>query len=229
MITEKTKAILAEVRFALLASKTRKILFDHLPKCGGTSLKVYLRAQYPSKKVFSIDGLNPTASLDKFKKLSRNKRHGYDLVEGHCANDLLGYVHPNSLKITMLRDPVERIISHFFYVKRTPKHYLHSIVVSSAMDLEQFVTSGISAELSNWYTSHFSLMSAEEVERQPDRAVAKAFDFVSTQYDIIGFLNDYSGFVRQVAERAKFRYANEKEKKMSPWTVRRVEIFLRGP
>ena len=88
-----------EFLYSLSASRPRKILFDHLPKCGGSSLNVYLEAHYPKRKTFSTNGLNPTASVDDFKNLSQRKRHGYDLVKGHLAHNLLEYAHPECLTL----------------------------------------------------------------------------------------------------------------------------------
>ena len=91
-----------------------KILFDHLPKCGGSSLNKYLEMHYPRRRTFSIDGYHPEVSVEKFKNLSKKNRHGYDLVKGHLAHELLDYVHPECLKVTVLREPVDRIISHYY-------------------------------------------------------------------------------------------------------------------
>ena len=88
-----------------MKSQYKKILFDHLPKCGGTSLNKYLEVNYPSQKIFSINGLNPRVSIDEFKKLPISKRYEYDLVKGHAGNQLLDYVHPGCLKVTVLREP----------------------------------------------------------------------------------------------------------------------------
>lgn len=34
-----------------------KVLFDHLPKCGGTTINLYLPANYPERFVYIIDGI----------------------------------------------------------------------------------------------------------------------------------------------------------------------------
>ena len=126
-----------EIQYFVLASRPRKILFDHLPKCGGSSLNAYLEAHYPMRKRFSI-GRNPTASVDEFKAFSRYKRHGYDLVKGHLAHKLLDYAHPECLKITVFREPVDRIVSHYYYAKRNETHYLYSKILKSRMNLEEY-------------------------------------------------------------------------------------------
>lgn len=201
-----------ELVYFLSASRPRKILFDHLPKCGGSSLSVYLKAHYPKRKTFSINGLNPTASVDEFKNLSQRKRYGYDLVIGHLAHELLDYVNPECLKVTVFREPVERIISHYYYAKRTPIHYLYSKIHSSEMSLEDYTTSGLSGELRNWYTTHFSGLTAEEAEQSSEASIRRAVDVVLNRYDIIGFLDNFSLFVEKLRNQANFRYEYKNKK-----------------
>lgn len=201
-----------ELQYSLSPSRPRKILFDHLPKCGGSSLNVYLDAHYPKRKTFSINGFNPTASVDDFKNLSQRKRHGYDLVKGHLAHMLLNYIHPECLKVTVFREPVDRIISHYYYAKRTPAHYLYSKIHSSEMSLEDYATSGLSGELRNWYTTYFSGLTANDAEGTPEEAITKAVDAVLNRYDIIGFLDDFYSFVETLRSQAGLRYEYQNKK-----------------
>jgi len=49
----------------------------------------------------------------------------------------------------MLRNPIDWIISHYYYVRRIPRHYLYNRVVSQNMNLEEYVMSGILSEINN--------------------------------------------------------------------------------
>lgn len=193
-------------------SRPRKILFDHLPKCGGSSLKAYLEEHYPKRKTFSTDGSNPAVSVAEFSRLSQHNRYGYDLVKGHLAHELIDYVHPECLKVTVFREPVDRIISHYYYAKRTPAHYLYSKIHKSEMSLEDYATSGLSHELRNWYTTHFSGIAVDFAEQSPEESITKAVDVVLKRYDIIGFLDDFTSFIETLRNQAKLRceYKNKK-------------------
>jgi len=206
IINRSRKELIKEFLYLFPANRPRKILFDHLPKCGGSSLNVYLSLHYPRKKTFSIDGWAPAESIDKFKNLSQNKRHGYDLVKGHFAHELLDYVHPDCFKVTVLREPVDRIISHYFYAKRTPGHYLYPKIVERGMSLEEYATSGLSGELRNWYTTHFSGLALSDAEKYPEESVTKAIEVLLARYDIIGLLNNFASFVETLQRKAKLRY-----------------------
>ncbi len=195
-----------ELLYCFPRLRARQILFDHIPKCGGTSLNLYLVAHYPERKIFTVNGIKPTESIEEFKALAPCKKTRYDLVKGHLAIELLDHVSAEMLKITVLRDPIDRIISHFYYAKRTKQHYLYSKIKKSGMDLEQYVTSGLSDELQNYYTTFFSGLTARDVERNPEKAIIRAVQIVQERYDIVGFLDDFKSFANELKKQAKFRH-----------------------
>jgi len=231
-------ALKKEIRYLFSFPRPGKILFEHLPKCGGSSLAAYFAEQYPRRKIFCTDGDNPQPSVDEFKRYPQKKRYGYDLVEGHLAHELIEYVHPDSLKITVFREPVERIISHYYYVKREKKHYLHAEVTADGMSLAEYVSSGLSEELHNWYTTHFSGMTDADAEQNPQKSVAKAVETVRKTYDIVGFLDAFDEFAEKVRRTAhlKRQYKDRRENvtrdrpkyaDVPETTIRKIEEFNR--
>lgn len=201
-----------ELLYLSYARRPKKILFDHLPKCGGSSVNKYLEAHYPRRKTFSTKVPMIKASVDKFKNLSISQRYGYDLVKGHGANQLLDYVHPECLKVTVLREPIDRIVSHYYYARRTPRHYLYSKIHESEMSLEDYVTLGISGELRNYYTTRFSGLTADDAEKKPNESINRAVEAILKTYDVVGFLDSFSSFADALREQARLRYKWQGEK-----------------
>ena len=80
------------------------------------------------------------------------------------------------------------------------------------MSLEDYATSGLSGELRNWYTTHFSGLLADDAERTPEEAITKAADVVLNRYDIIGFLDDFSSFTETLRIQADLRYEYQNKK-----------------
>jgi hypothetical protein len=185
--------------------KPQKVLFDHLPKCGGITVNHYLISQYRKKRIYQIDSRNAHSSLMAFKSLPEATRYTYDVTLGHFADELFDFVHPDTISMTIFREPVDRIISHFYYVKENSDHYLHEIVTNNNMRLEEYVTSGISIELRNWYVQHFLGVSIAEAENHPDQSVAEAYRFVKDRYHIIGFLDDLDTAMDNLREKAGYR------------------------
>lgn len=130
----------------------KSLIFLHIPKAAGTTLNRVIERQYPERATFSIDGGNVYESIEEFKSLSNEQRDGFLCLKGHMPFGLHLYMAQPCAYITLLRDPVDRMISHYYYVLRTPNHYLYEQVVSREMTLEDYVGSDISTELQNGQT-----------------------------------------------------------------------------
>jgi hypothetical protein len=51
--------------------------------------------------------------------------------------------------ITILRDPVDRVISLYYFILRNPDNAVHNEVVSKNMSLKDWVSSGITTLVNN--------------------------------------------------------------------------------
>lgn len=125
-----------------------RLIFLHIPKAGGTTLHKILDRVYG----------NPINLRDKFGmvlgesllNLTSDQRENLFMVKGHMHFGLHKYIAEEGVKyITFLRDPVERVVSHYFFVKRTSGHYLHKIVKDSNMTLLDYALSDLTWELDN--------------------------------------------------------------------------------
>lgn len=185
-------------------TKPKNVLFDHLPKCGGSSLNLYLESNFKEKHIFRIDGSNPYKSVDQFKSFNIKSKRKYRLIRGHLANQLIGIIDQSFLKITMLREPIDRIVSHYYYAKRSKSHYLYAYIHDNDVSLLEYVTSGKSNELQNWYVSHFSGLSFAEVKQNPIIALNLALERINENYDIVGFTDDFHLFTEQLRKKDDF-------------------------
>jgi hypothetical protein len=124
---------------------TENLIFLHIPKAAGSTLHGVLERHYESGEYLTITF---PEQLKSFMESNTELRSKVRLLKGHMPYGMHEYLVGETKYITLLRNPVDRIVSHFYYVKRMPEHYLHKYV-SSGMGLSDFVTSGISGELDN--------------------------------------------------------------------------------
>ena len=54
--------------------------------------------------------------------------------------------------ITILRNPVERIISHYYYIKRNPDHYLYRKITDHNYAVDDIIKNKLSTEFDNGQT-----------------------------------------------------------------------------
>jgi hypothetical protein len=207
------KNCLKKIRYVVSGQKP--VLFDHLPKCGGTTVGGFLQSAYPYDTIFRISGTFSLESIDDFKKLSLTQRKKIKLIYGHAADEIIDWANPNSICTTVVRHPVDRMVSHYYFVKRNTKHYLHDKVINENIQLHDYCHLNLSHELENWYVLHFSKLSKIDILKNPDKAVDLAYDYIKKTYHIVGFQNDIPSFIKELKKTANIglRYVNHYKNK----------------
>lgn len=199
-----------EARYLLTPGKPCKLLFEHIPKCAGTTISSYLKQNYPDRKMYNIYGRAPSDYVAKFQQLPIQQRHNFDLVQGHLAHRLINFVHPDAIKITLFRHPVDRIISHYYYVLSNPHHYLYP--KAAGMNLAEYVSANISLELQNWYIIHFTGRTVREIQQAPLEAIHHAKEVLNENYQLIGFMEQLDDFMNQLQSLAQLPLAFQNRK-----------------
>jgi len=128
------------------------VIFLHIRKTAGSTLNKIIEHQYKRTSIFSL----AENSIDEFKKLPATRREKIMVLKGHMHFGAHEFLPRPSIYITMLRDPVDRIISHYYMIIRSPNDVLHNEVVSRRMSLKDFVSSGLTGELENAQTKLLS-------------------------------------------------------------------------
>lgn len=129
----------------------RSVIFLHVPKAAGATLHGIIERQYRPTAIFTIEGSRVRESIDEFKRLPETRRKKIRVVKGHMGFGLHEFLPQPSTYITILRDPVDRVISHYYYALQAgPRHYLNNVIQN--MSLEEYVSNEISPELDNGQT-----------------------------------------------------------------------------
>lgn len=180
--------------------KPSPILFDHIPKCAGNAVNQFLMRFYSPKVTFSLDGVHFENSVKEFKALSKKEQLSFSLIHGHSANKLIDFTHPNSKILTILRDPIDRVVSHYFYIKTYPGHFLHDKIINDNILLKDYCALNLSNDLENEYTVHFSQLPLSEVRKNEEAALELAYKNILKQYDLIGFQSNLVDFFTAFSE-----------------------------
>ncbi len=101
------------------------LIFLHIPKTAGTTLNRIIESQYSPFSVFTMDPFRIRATAERFKRLSVARRRRLRVVRGHLLYGLHAFLPQGATYVTLLREPVARVVSAYHFILRRPLHPLH--------------------------------------------------------------------------------------------------------
>lgn len=200
----------------------RPIIFLHIPKTAGMTLHVIIERQYSSSHTISF-GANAHQSVEEFKALSKERRAKVRMLKGHMGFGLHNYFpaaedYQQPVYFTLMRDPIERVISHFHHVRHDPNYWLYSHIQDDQLDLGAFLKTKLPVMLNNgqarlisgfWDDVPFGECDAKMLETAK-RNIREHFILVGLTErfdeslcmlrDMLGWQNDISYVPRNVAK-----------------------------
>ncbi|MFN2161645.1 MAG: sulfotransferase family 2 domain-containing protein [Candidatus Promineifilaceae bacterium] len=126
------------------SNSQQTLIFLHVPKTAGTTLNRIIDTHYNPLRIYSIPGAFRDWSIEKFKRLPESRRLRIQVLRGHMGFGLHRYFPQQSKYLTILREPVSRILSSYHYAASSRLHPLHKVVMAQDFSLDRFL------ELAPW-------------------------------------------------------------------------------
>jgi hypothetical protein len=169
------------------AKKSRTTIFLHVAKTAGTTLNQVLGREYADILSFYI----PKESESHFEDFkNRLKNENAALIRGHFELGWHYFLSRPFTYFTILRDPVERVISEYFYILSSPGHPLFSHVAKKNVSLVDFVKKWNAPNLQTKKISGTTFAKnsgvSQDVEVNADNMLKMAKENLSKHFTVVG-------------------------------------------
>ena len=115
------------------------LIFLHIPKTAGTTLNRIIEWQYDPRSIYTVDPYQIRATVQRLRTLPEERRRRLRVVRGHLIFGVHDCLPQGATYITMLRDPVARVLSSYYFIRRRPLHPLHRKLKAKGVGLEDFL------------------------------------------------------------------------------------------
>lgn len=115
------------------------LVFMHIPKTAGTTLVSSLMWNYPVSDSLRLNLLG--SPLSDLTAIPVERRSAMRLLYGHLPYGVHEYIPRPCSYVTIVREPVSRVISAYKYVLKTAHHRDHDEVVGEGIGLEEYIKS----------------------------------------------------------------------------------------
>lgn len=157
----------------------------HIPKCGGSTFKSILDRIYKSDEIYNVKGQN----IEDFISLSTQGKDKIKLLRGeHFKFGLHEQIPTKSEYITFLRDPIERIISNYYYVKRAPNHRFYNLV-NTGISLYDYIIE-INRQGNNINNGQIRYISG--IQDKEEFMLEKALENIEKHFSFVGTIEKFN-------------------------------------
>ena len=161
------------------------LIVVHIPKTAGTTLNHILRRYYHPSAIVDIYD-HEWDSANVLKKLFSQNETPIRVIRGHLRFGIHNLINSPSTYITMLRNPIDRIMSHYYHVLREETHPMHKEIVSRNLTIEEYVRCGVILDIDNGQTRQIAGLPQPAIGQCTGELLQRAKAHIDTHFTMVG-------------------------------------------
>jgi len=185
--------------------KNKTVIFLHLPKTGGLTLSKIASDNYAPEAIYRIDGRRPQESTKDFNNLPEEHRMKVDFIEGHLTFGIHKHIPKPSTYITILRDPVDRVLSAYYYMLENTLHPFHE-QTKQFTTFEEFLESKIFRFMNNGQVRLLSDSENFNYGECPKELADISISNLENHFSLIGLLEKFDEFLLSCSKELNWHY-----------------------
>ncbi len=168
-----------------------KLAFVHIPKTAGTALKQAIARDIPDGELFKVwsPRFGGDAEWNEFPAVPREEVLSRRAILGHATGramvDKLAGVRERYFLFSVVRDPLERALSLYSFVRASPRHPDHQAFLD--MSPEHYLESYYSPNQLCWWLSSSS-------------SAGEAMGFITANFDAVVTVDQLDQLLRLIAD-----------------------------
>lgn len=179
------------------------LIYLHIPKTAGTTMMAILKQNYGT----GFHRIDNEGKRLKWIKLPEDERAAVTCLTGHITYGIHEYIPGFFQYVTMLRDPVERILSLYYYV-REKNHVLAPLL--SQITLKEFVEKQVISDTNDGMV-RFLAGKSEFGQIKPASGKMTIDDLETamsnlTTFTQIGFVETFNESLRKFTQEFNWNY-----------------------
>lgn len=183
--------------------KPELLLFLHIPKTAGSTLHPVLRRQFPKDQQLRY---NNRDNVNHLSLLSKDQLAKIKMLRGHFPFGFHENLSSGSFEyITMLRDPVERVISLYRYLLRTPTHSFYDEWKRHQYSLPELMESGklfnVNDTMVRMISGNYTLPYGSINEHH----LQQALDNLDKYFPVVGLQHQFDHFLLELGDHYGWR------------------------
>lgn len=176
----------------------RTIIFVHVPKTAGTTIRAIIAGEYsdPTKVLL---GPGTGDQLHAIGAMSPEERNEIEIIAGHVPHGFPNLAD-DPRYCTLLREPIDRVVSFYYYVRREPEHYLYEYTEVAGHTLREVIEARVTPMMDNFQTRLISgVWNAVPFGEMTEEFLERAKANLAT-YDVVGLQERFDESLLLLAE-----------------------------